>query len=380
MFELVLKEINNGLDILPRKFSHEEIGNIVGLKRNTVTEILNSDRECTSFIIFLQLSKLVNPRNYINQMSLWSRLFRKTENVKYSLEFLSANRNFKALIDYINEIRLTGSKKLQSILDAYELIAEYQSTVKVPKDFIDKIYKLRETVPEARFLKKMLEVYYYNDFSEMNKIADKLQEAEELLQKVEKESLRSMYEIRLIEMKSTYTLFKSNDTQGTREYCRKIMDKIDFYGATYEANVYYKIGMSYFFEDSDLCLFNLRKAAELYRENGDIDFAHNIERNETNLAKVFWGKITDVEEVKGTSSEAHYLAMIGRKEEALEVIDRLDADSPFTRYYRGLAEDNPFLLCESFKLLRDKGNALYEKLPMIALEKYPEAKGLLKLL
>jgi transcriptional regulator with XRE-family HTH domain len=379
MFAAVVKEINNGLDLLPIKFSQDEIGKKVGLKRNTVSTFLSGSNE-TNFMSILKFAKLIHPRDYIKAVERWATLHRKTENVKFALEFLSANRMFDTLREYINTLRNEVSPKLFPILDAYSLMIEYQTIPLIEKDFIHKIENLKESVVESKFIKKMLEVYYYNYFSVVNVTCEKIIEAERLLDNVEKNSLKALYEVKLNEMRATCYLFNEGNPLKSREFSERVFENIDFFGATYRANAYYKIGMSYFYESPDMCLINLRKAAKIYRECGEIGFAKNIEENEINFAKVYWGTVSGIEEVAGTPSEAHYLIRIGRLDEAAIVISGLDQESPFTRYYKGLAENNPFLLLESLKIFRNNGNEFYAKLPLIELEKYPEASGLIKLL
>jgi hypothetical protein len=379
MFEAVVNEINNGLDMLPVKYTHKELGNKVGLSKNAVTGVLTNGTE-TNFTASVLFAKVINPDNYIEVATTWSVNHRRPENMKLILEFLSANRKFDTLKMYIAEMRNDCSQKNQCLLDAYEVLHEYQSTYKVEKSFLEKVEQLRETVPEAKFLKEMIKVYYYNDINEVGTLSLHLERAAILLNDVTQAKLKEIYAVRISEMKSTSMLFNACDVEAARAYSEEIVKNFYFFGATYEAGHYYRLGMSYFFQQPEMCLNYLEKAAQTYRAAGDEENAVALERNEMSLVKVRAGIVSDVMEIKGTPSEAHYLIANGKAEQAKDVIAELNQDSPFTKYYAGMAESNPFLLLEALKLLINKGNKFYAKLPLEALESFPEASGLVNLL
>ncbi|TFI48165.1 hypothetical protein E4O93_08935 [Diaphorobacter sp. DS2] len=226
----------------------------------------------------------------------------------------------------------------------------------------------------------MLKVYYYNDISEIGAMSLHLERAEILLKEVTQEKLVEVYRVRVSEMKSTSALFNHCDVEASRKFSEDIEKNFYFFGAVYEAGHYYRIGMSYFFQQPEICLTYLEKAVQIYRTAGDEENAVALERNEMSIVKVRANLITDVSEIMGTPSEAHYLIAIGKADQAKDVLAKLNQESPFTKYYAGLADRNPFLLLESLKLLLNKGNKFYAKLPLEALKSFPEASGLVNLL
>lgn len=380
MFEAVVKEINNGLDMLPKKLDIEEIGKMVGTSRQTVSDMLKTDRECTKFMHYLKSVKVVSKSDHVEPFKKLAVLFRKTNNVKIALEFLAANNANSSLKSYINDLKEENIDSVTPFLNIYELMGEYQETKVADESFLTKINSLKETNANLRFLKQMLKSYYYVDNRDVTRIKESLSKAEKELGKVKDVELKSIYEIRVLEMKATIALFLDTNFQEARKANERILNETDFFGAVYQANAYYKMGMSYFFESPDICIHNLKKAAKLYRNSGNEDRAKDIENNELNMAAVMWNKVESIEEVKGTPSEAHYLVKIGMEEKALEVIETLNENSPFTKFYKGLAMNEPFLLLESLKMLCDKGMNFYAKLPEIALENFPEASNLVKLI
>ncbi|MFU8688432.1 AimR family lysis-lysogeny pheromone receptor [Rossellomorea sp. FS2] len=379
MFEAVVKEINNGLDTLPAKYTLKELGKKVGLSSNAVSDVLLKGTE-TNFTASVLFAKFINPDNYIEVATSWSVNHRRPENMKLILEFLSANRKLDTLKMYVNEMRSDCSKKNLCILDAYDLLHEFQSTLKVEESFLSKVEDLHETVPEAKFLKEMLKVYYYNDINEVGTMSMHLERASILLKEVKKGKLIEIYQVRINEMLSTSSLFNHCDWESARSHSEEIVKNFYFFGASYEARHYYRIGMSYFFQQPEMCLEYLEKAVQTYRAAGDEENAVALERSEMSIVKVRANMITDVSEITGTPSEAHYLIANGKTEQAKNVITKLKQNSPFTKYYAGMADENPFLLLESLKLLLNKGNRFYAKLPLEALESFPEASGLVNLL
>jgi tetratricopeptide (TPR) repeat protein len=380
MFGVVAEEIRNSLDSLSFGYSHEELGKIVELERSAVTKFLSTSREI-NFMSTLKFAQLIHPRNYINVLQRWATKCRKPENIKFVLEFLSANRMLKALKCYINTIKKeVPSSSIQDLIPAYELLLKFQSVVSVGVEFLDEIEKLKALKPETKYIKSVLKVYFYNDHHNMKLVEKALDDSFKILKNISKDSLRDIYVVRLYEMESTCNLFKLNNYERTREVSEKILSNLDFFGASYEARHYYRVGMSYFYSSPDMCIANLKKSIKAYRKIESDELAEGIKNNELNLAMVYWGRITSSDDVKGTPSEAHFFAKEGDFNKAKSVINKLNNQSPFTKYYKGVAEDNPFVLLESLKDFINKGNRFYAKLPLEALEKYPQAEGLVKLL
>jgi hypothetical protein len=380
MFGSVAEEIRNGLDLLPVGHSHSELGQIVELERSAVSSFLSNSREI-NFISTLKFAKLLHPRTYIHIVEKWGVFNRKPENVKFTLEFLSANRMLETLKGYITTLKNEEdtSKQILELIELYELMIKYQSEAVVSEDFIDEINGTKALKPEAKFVKEMLKVYYYNDMADVSKLKKHIPKAKSLLKDVSKEALRDVYVVRLYEMESTFLLFGLNDGKAARYVSEKVLNKLIFFGASFEARHYYRVGMSYFYESADMCTINLKKAIATYkntRGEGTDGLANGIRDNELNLANIHWGLVASLDEVKGTNSEAHYYAKEGEFDKSKAVVETLNHESPFTKLYKGMAESNPFLLLESLKNFIDKGNRFYANLPLMALENYPEAKSL----
>jgi CRISPR/Cas system CMR-associated protein Cmr5 small subunit len=237
--------------------------------------------------------------------------------------------------------------------------------------------KLTLKLPEAMFLSKKCEIYVIHKTSnQLERLDEILNDAESHLKKVEDVCLRERYAVRVAEIKSITSLFVYNDLKSAREFSKEILDKIDYLCDKLSADSYYRMGMSFFSESPDMCLHYLKKCADKLEKAGLVKEASNIRINEIEFVKVHWGVAKSEEELTAPESKAHLHAINNDSEKASEYTSMLNQESPFTLYYKGMADKNVALLIESALIFKNRANRFYAELPLRLLEEMPGMSGI----
>jgi transcriptional regulator with XRE-family HTH domain len=374
---MIAKMIEERIDTLDTHVSWADIAKTLNLTKSAISKFKNNGTEL-GFESLLKLSKLLYHKNYKDVMSEWCTKIRKPSNVKYALEFLSANRKLADLESSINELLAINTDTLNEIAKVYSVILMNHKG-EFNEEYINQANSLRPKSKENKVLLSISKVYYYNKIGNISKVIKFLEEAQRNNDVVDDAFLKDIYQHRINEMRSVVLLFNQCDTVEARNYAEKLLNN-DFYCDTFKADSYYRIGMSFLFESPDLCVANLQKAADHYRKDGLSHLAEDTEKDSITLAKIHWGLVKDSSDLENISSQTHYEAKYGCKTKAQELSKGLKQTSPFTKYYEGIAKNDSNLLLESLLMFKNNGNRFYAKLPLDVLSQYPALNNVVELI
>jgi tetratricopeptide (TPR) repeat protein len=372
--------VEESIDMLPYKLTWRKIAQKTGMSHSVFSHFKEGSE--INFKTLFTIAQMVHPDTYHTVIADWSHYVEAPMNVKFALEYMSVNRMFDHAEDKIQQIHDSGttSKLLIDLTNAYTLLLERQQSEETPSNFIKRIKGLRYKTPEGKFLRQMLFAYYYSDVRCFAVMDDNLSIAEALLDNVNNEDLRELYSLRIKELKAMSLLFNRNRKEEARKLCEEIAQSEILDNPTYRAGAYFRMATSYMFTSFDMTEAFFKKAVRIYRETGRGSVADGVESNEMEFARVLWKKVSDPSQIKDDSNRAFYYASNGMTEEALEVIALLNQESPFTKYYEGLAKNDTNLLLESLVLFIKGGDMVYAELPYIELQKYPQLRGVADIL
>jgi hypothetical protein len=360
---MIAQMIEERIDTLEVHISWKSIEDKLGLSKGSLTHFKNGTE--LSFHSLRTISTLLHYRNPQKVLAKWCTHLKKAANVKYAFEFLSSNRYWDYLDCLSSGLQETSSPLIKDLIKIYFLLSEYQKGKY--ENLKEKAESLELKSKEAKFLQQMCFVYYYNSKQDYINLEISLKSAEKSLELVKDTEIQKLFMIRITEIRSIVALFHQREELKSRELSEEIIKKCVFFGDTYLAKSYYRIGMSYLFSSPDMCLAYLEKAVKTYKSIDREDSAHSIEINEIELAKILWGRVGSVDDLVNISSKMHYYAKNGLNEKALEVGKELNCESPFTKYYEGIARDDENLVLESLVRFTKNGSYFYATLPFTRL-------------
>lgn len=368
---MIASMVEEQIDTLNTHITWKEIAQRLNLDKSTLSKFKNNGTELNFFSLY-ELSKLLYPKKYKKVMRIWCSTFKKPANLKHAFEFLSANRFVSELDTIVNStLKITRSAIIKELCLVYKIILLNHKGM-FEENYINTANELSLKHPEANALLAISKIYYYNKKGKISKVFSFLKEAEQHNDKVEDCFLKEMYQNRINEMKSVALLFGCGNTKESRVYAEKTIQN-NIYCDTFKADSYYRIGMSYLFESPDLCLANLNKAKINYEKDGLSLISEETEESTITFVKIYWG-LTKGLKTNDPSAKAFLEARLGNKDKALEIIRTLNQESPFTKYYEGIAKEDYHILLESLIMFVNNGNYFYAKLPYELLKTYQPLK------
>jgi hypothetical protein len=379
--KMIAQMVEERIDTLDTHITWSSIAKELKMTPSAISHFRKKGTEL-GFGALLKLCKLVFPKNYIDILADWSLNLNKPSNIKYALEFLAANRKIEHIKIFYNNSSRYPSKQIKELIYAYFLLTNHLVSFLNSEDLFNIVnLKKKAKLDETLFILEISEAYYYNSINNIDKVAQSLDSLKKILNRIADPLLSKLYTYRVTELESIVLLFNKSETTESRLLSEKIIkSECGFYCASFFADAYYRIGMSFLFESPDMCLANLKKAKEYYLKDKKAKAANNLERNEIAFAKIYWGIDTKEGFELEDSYKTFQLIRKGENEQACALVSELDSKSPFTLYYKGLATGDVTALLESLVTFKNKGNYFYAQLPKRALESNTETKNLVKLI
>jgi hypothetical protein len=359
--EVIVSMVEEHLDQLKERITWSRLAKKIGVNPGTFSHLRHNGNEW-NFKSLLNLSKELYKNDYVDVMSKWCLDLKRPKNLKCALEFLSTHRRLDELEMLIQMIKNEyDSKDLRNWADIYQILLKHQRN---PND-IDYISELRDYSSksvETKILSSIVEIYYFHRKNDYKTILEKSTNLPSCFEMIKDEFIRDSFESRLYEILGYINLYRDNP-QTAREYANKIISKNSC--AVFAVSSYYIMGVSLIFEDYDRCLYYLGKYEEMLRIYNWEEYIKILHNNVIPFINNIWGKTKSSEEISDTLEKAHYEAKYGNKKTAIELLDSYkDKDeSPFSLYYRGIAEEDSTILLQSLVKFMKLGNKFLAKLP-----------------
>jgi hypothetical protein len=161
-------------------------------------------------------------------------------------------------------------------------------------------------------------------------------------------------------------LFYKNDTKKAAFFAKTLLE--GEFSANRKYHAYYILALCHFFSDyqESYRYFNLYHDSMLMIGNESL--ANGIKERDITFLKNVWGEISEVP--SDSVEAAHFYAKKGKRELCLNILNNLETLTPFQKYYKALALDDPKLLSEAFVDFLTSGNKFFANLPLRELKKY----------
>lgn len=371
---IICTAIEEALDNSTTKISWHDLAKAAGISKSALSHFKNGTE--LKFPNLLSIAKFVFKNDYINVFKDWCLNLTQPKNIRYSLEYLAVNRHVDELEVLIGKInKRPNNQKLVDWASTYSIILSY-----LKGDSIESVIRsCRTTSPKSIEMKILIEIvliYCRLRRHEYTSTLTDIQGLDIYIQQIEEDFVKESFSLRLKEVQSYLTLYKFNDPIKAREYAEEIISSES--SAVLVTNSYYIVGMSYLFDNYDKCLGNIMKYRELLVESGRVKEINEVDNNDLPFINNIWKKHQSKPETNDISEIAHYEAVMGNKELAVELIDKAineDGQSGFKLYYKALITNDTSLFMHSLiHFISKKGDKFYANLPYMHLKSDPVYK------
>ena len=264
--------------------------------------------------------------------------------------------------------RERGSKDMQTWITIYQILLKNQKGELSGTDLIDEIFKVKNTNSESLIFSLIVHLYGIQETGLFEPFHKVLKVVAPMVELMENEYLREAYRIRLMEMEAMTYLYM-NEIEQCRAKCLQVIkrNELQFYFPIVYANFFHILGQSYMFENFEVAKYWVEQARDaLLRLSGNraadrtqytvntIDFLHS-----------FWG-IDIHTEPADEAEKAHRLIVLGRVNEAVDILDSLKRTrgylTSYQLFYYGLATNDDSILSVARDVFTSNSNYFYLQL------------------
>lgn len=377
---LVATEIEETLDISDKKITWQDIARAAGLTKSALSHFKNGSE--MKFPALLKIAQFIYNNDYLNRFKKWCLRFNQPKNVCYALDYLAVNREVVELDELIKKIYEERSDlKLLEWAKGYSLLSLYLKG-EDPEEVLSQLRLFSPKTIEMKILALNTEFWCRNKMREYSIMASLVKGLEGTINEIEDSYIRDSYTMQLKDCLAFVNLYKFNNVELARKYANEIISSN--ISATFTANASYLLGMSYLFDNYDLCLGHILRYRELLEKTGRVSEIKVVDENDLPFIKNIWKKHSEQPLTNDISEKAHYEAVSGDKEVALRLIDEAietTGKSGFKLYYKALATGDKSLFMQSLIFfISKKGDKFYANLPYRHLKDDPEYQQMAELL
>jgi hypothetical protein len=267
--------------------SQKQLSSTIGVSVGVINKFLTQEKEI-AFDIVWKIVRIVAPDKVVELMDMYCTEITK-KNIKLGLEYYSLNRRFSQLYLLIEKAK-HGSLELQEWAKIYSVFHEFQTSARMGEniDFLTRFfYRIDTPYKETKLLLYIFEMYthyFRNDYKTLYTFLINL--PSEVIE-IENSFLRKCLSARIDELMCHMEMKHNNNIEGTRLYCRKILEHNIAENLNATANFF--VGLSYIMDDFDKCITYFQKCYDYYEKIGRVEVMEDIQNN-IEFAYVYWDK------------------------------------------------------------------------------------------
>lgn len=345
--------------------NQKDLANFLGVSGPTISNYIHGTKE----LGFQRISKASGFLGDFQERILTQACteFNGAANVKNALEYLATHGKVEELE---HRIETAFFSKSSEWVEVYTLVLDFLRHQTDNETLLCDIRDVLKRVktPELIALLYAIETNLYIRLDENKPVLRLATHNLAFIESLQESYIKQSLLVRVYEQLANTSLYAMNEPETARYYAERVIRSN--IGAKFSADSFTLIGMSYWFEDLDAAVENLKTAAHLYAKIGRADVADAILRKNIEVIRAYWG--VGLDEVAGLDAEeVAYKRLKGGvadDEETLALIAK-ESDEPFRLYYLGLATKDLTYYWQALGAFLARGDRFYAYLPYSELAK-----------
>jgi hypothetical protein len=345
-----------------------EIAKKIDMPKGQLSSYLSSEGKKTVDIMYgLRLVRMVSPEHEEEYMKAICPKVHRPQNLRNGLEYASTFMYFDLMREMI-EVNQKGNRENRDWAEIYSIYLDFQENgqdINVIKERLND-YQPKFLETEIFYGIFMSSIFYVEKrYDEMYKWSKELYKQVGF---VKNDFVRESYMSRICDLIARSYLFYKNDTKKASFFAKTLLD--NEFSANRKYHAYYILALCHFFLDYDRSYHYFRLYYKSMMNIGNEELANIIKNKDIMFLRNVWNKIEEGVAPTDLAEAAHYYAKNGQTDLALSILDQFETLTPFQKYYKALALDDPKLLSESFVDFLTSGNKFFANLPLKELKKY----------
>lgn len=232
-------------------------------------------------------------------------------------------------------------------------------------------YKLLQIVNETttdqlelKCLLGFMKIYLYYGLSQFEKLGNFLDSQYEIIAELEDSLLISHFHARLHQVLFIY-YWKRNELIIARKYAFRVINHT--YNQEIKANLHTNLSLSYVFENFTQCISHAEESIKFANMYNNQELVRVIRHQNIPFITAHFGHVDNIE-TEDLSETAHIEIARGNFKQAQAILKDIPIDTPFRKYYYGLAyRDRDMLLSSYNDFIEKRSDYFFSRLPLNAL-------------
>ncbi|WP_222599220.1 AimR family lysis-lysogeny pheromone receptor [Aquibacillus kalidii] len=243
----------------------------------------------------------------------------------------------------------------------YELMVARRNYNRPAQTILHHAQEIKTSLPELKCLLIFLKISLDYSGYKYDSLGYYLDEINDLIMEVENPLLASLFRVRLNTLLFIY-YWKRNELILARKHAYQAINQT--FNVERKVQLHINLALSYIYEDYHSSVYHLDealKSAELFDKSQLISVIKN--RNYPFICAHF-GEVEGLK-TKDLSEQAHIEIARGNLKEAQRILERVNQDTPFHKYYMGLATGNEQFLFSSYnEFIEKRSDHFFARLPL----------------
>ncbi|MDC3411806.1 AimR family lysis-lysogeny pheromone receptor [Aquibacillus sp. 3ASR75-11] len=325
-------------------------------------------------------SREITLNQFIKQMSLHYRdelVMQLTR--KFTLESESSmvqkeGMEFLYMNGYDDDLRILIQKNFHSMNMAnnrwayvYELLLERKRRLRSPRQLIHLVEKVETESPELKCLVGFLRIYCYYDMFEFDMLGNYLEELNESVSEVDNPFMSALLYVRLQQVLFIY-YWKRNEIIIARKHAFRILSRT--YNLDFQLNTHINLALTYTFDSYTQAMNHLNEAVKIAKQCNQKRLLSMIYQQNLPFISAHFGMVDGIAS-DDPSEQAHIEIAKQNFVGASKILDNVSINSPFRKYYLGLAHQDKDILLEAHKdFIEKRSDYFFSKLPLNAIQQF----------
>ncbi|MFC3040417.1 AimR family lysis-lysogeny pheromone receptor [Virgibacillus xinjiangensis] len=284
--------------------------------------------------------------------------------LKVGLEYIYINGFYKDMDEMIQKNRETGIPSNIQWAEVYQLMMDAVHQVKSPHLILQQAGRLQTEEPELICLLEYVKLHAHINMNKYSEFGNFLNQYQYYLEEVEDRLLKYAFRIRLYSLLLFYHLMR-NEVLMARKFGYRLLQQT--FNDKTKVNAHMKLGLSYTFESYEQGMLHLREALKLAEKQELHQRIYEIRHNNIPFLAAHYGRPEGIT-TEDKAEQAHLEIAKGNNDKAIDILNSLDEETPFSVYYLGKAKQDREILLRAYRMfIRDRRDFFFSRLSLQAI-------------
>ncbi|MBM7571300.1 AimR family lysis-lysogeny pheromone receptor [Aquibacillus albus] len=245
----------------------------------------------------------------------------------------------------------------------YDIMLQWKNRAKAAHLLLHELNEIKTNTPELACIVSFLKVSIHYSTYQFDCIGSYLDNIAKQLSKIENPLLASSFTIRYHELLFIY-YWKRNELILARKYGFRAINQT--YHLEKKAHLHIRLALSYIYEDFTSSIYHLNEAIKLAKVFDNQPLLSIITEHNYPFVCAHFGQADGVQ-TTDLSEQAHLEIAKGNLKKAKSILSKIPINSPFRKYYLGLATgDRELLIHAYYDFVERRSDHFFARMPLQA--------------